>query len=170
MQNLNRDTLLPLLSLVCFTLALLAWTLASPVGSSPDEDYHQAMVYCASGDTNGCSADGVRYGHCYTMRPTTSGSCSQYKDLPAPISTQIKPDIPLTLYYNVTQFLVTDTLGQTTLSIRAMNAGLAMIAFFLALWLTTPVWRPHLFISLIICSVPSSLFFKAASTRAPGPL
>ena len=48
---------------------LAGWALASPVGSSPDEDYHLASIWCAQGDrelacdtTSGPSGDGVGYG------------------------------------------------------------------------------------------------------------
>ncbi len=33
-------------------VALAAWAVASPVGASPDEDYHLAMLYCALAKLN----------------------------------------------------------------------------------------------------------------------
>ena len=51
--------------LVGFFLFLAAWALASPVGSSPDEDYHLASIWCAQGDRDlACdtTGDGTSYG------------------------------------------------------------------------------------------------------------
>ena len=37
------------LSLVGFFLLLTSWSLASPIGSSPDDDFHLASIYCGNG-------------------------------------------------------------------------------------------------------------------------
>ena len=37
-------------------LGLAAWALASPVGSSPDEDFHIANIYCIA-DESTCRSD-----------------------------------------------------------------------------------------------------------------
>ena len=38
-------------------LALLSWGLSSPPGSSPDDDYHLASIWCAAGEVDGrCEA------------------------------------------------------------------------------------------------------------------
>lgn len=41
---------------VGFTLSLLAWAFASPVGSAPDEDFHIANIYCIH-DSSTCRSD-----------------------------------------------------------------------------------------------------------------
>ena len=43
-------------SLVSILCALVAWALASPVGSSPDEDFHIANIYCKA-DSSSCRSD-----------------------------------------------------------------------------------------------------------------
>jgi hypothetical protein len=43
----------PLLLLV----ALAAWAVASPVGAAPDDDFHLASIWCATGDESRCVVD-----------------------------------------------------------------------------------------------------------------
>lgn len=67
-------------------LALSAWALASPVGSSPDDDYHLASTWCASNeDTSMCQLvvddserrlpDSLLASPCYAFKPDMSASC-----------------------------------------------------------------------------------------------
>lgn len=67
-------------------VSLASWAFASPVGSSPDDDYHMASIWCAGGTNDLCregqtaterrvpyellSASG-----CYAFRPTESAAC-----------------------------------------------------------------------------------------------
>ena len=38
-------------------IALIAWSLASPIGASPDDDFHLASIWCAdAADTAACTA------------------------------------------------------------------------------------------------------------------
>lgn len=39
---------------LCGFIALSGWAVSSPVGSSPDDDYHLASIWCATGDSAGC--------------------------------------------------------------------------------------------------------------------
>lgn len=66
--------------------ALVAWALASPIGSTPDENFHLASVWCAKGDRQGfCeqsdASDERRVpvdflgAVCFAFHPETSGDC-----------------------------------------------------------------------------------------------
>lgn len=72
--------------LVLLALFLGAWAFASPIGSSPDEDYHLASIWCVQGDRDGAcevSADGrsvgippqVKNAPCFAFDETVSGAC-----------------------------------------------------------------------------------------------
>lgn len=70
--------------------ALTAWAFASPVGSSPDDDYHQTSIWCSHGDRAGICEPGkddqhrvvaweLRYNSlCFNFRPEVSGDCPTY--------------------------------------------------------------------------------------------
>ena len=162
-MNIARKTLvLASIATLCFVAAFYAWVIASPIGASPDEDFHQAMLYCAAGETDNCLSDGQRYGHCFSMRPTVPGSCRDYRHFDEPIASKIKINEPLTLYYAVGHFLVSDSLEGTTVNMRVMNSLLAVLMLGLSLALTATRYRPHLFIAIVVAAVPASLFFLSS--------
>lgn len=71
---------------VLLLLSLATWALASPVGSSADEDYHLASIWCAQGDRDGLCEPGddddqrrvpvaFNVARCYAFAPDVSGGC-----------------------------------------------------------------------------------------------
>jgi hypothetical protein len=78
--------LAPLLLLV----TLVAWAFASPVGSSPDEDYHLASIWCATGDDAACVHEpgdskatvpgALVDAACYAFHSERSGECQHELD------------------------------------------------------------------------------------------
>lgn len=159
-MNLNIKNIILICIAAClFFISLAVWTLASPVGSAPDEDFHQNMIYCAAGKSSACQENGSRYGHCYSMRPTVSGACKNYSDLKSPIATAISTNTVLPLYYKIAQLFVTETLGKSTINIRLMNASLAVLLGLISLLLTAKPYRLQTFLALVICSVPVGFFF-----------
>lgn len=143
----------------CLMIAMLVWTVASPVGSSPDEDFHQTMLYCAAGKTEQCYVNGTRYGHCYSMRPAVAGDCNNYKELTKPKATFVDYEKTMPLYYKTMSVLVGETLGQTTLRIRVANVIIAIIMAVLSVTLTCNKYKKAIGYALIVSSVPSGLFF-----------
>lgn len=56
-QSRHRRWNLVILAPVFALIALIAWAVASPIGSSPDDDYHLVSTWCALGDRPGlCEA------------------------------------------------------------------------------------------------------------------
>lgn len=77
--------LTPLLAL----LALIAWGLASPVGASPDDDFHLVSTWCASASPaancdegteayNRTVPESLLYSACYVPDATQSAGCQEY--------------------------------------------------------------------------------------------
>ncbi|HWH25497.1 MAG TPA: DUF2142 domain-containing protein [Pseudolysinimonas sp.] len=70
-------------------LGLVAWGLASPVGASPDDDYHLASIWCGAGVREGICEKGdasderrvpatlIEYSGCYAFKPAASADCPQ---------------------------------------------------------------------------------------------
>ncbi|WP_425280775.1 DUF2142 domain-containing protein [Leucobacter coleopterorum] len=67
-------------------LAFGAWALASPVGASPDEDFHLASIWCGSGEREGLCGpgstadsrmvpDNIERAICYAHEPDVSAAC-----------------------------------------------------------------------------------------------
>jgi hypothetical protein len=166
-QLLALGQALPILKLLlmcaCFWIALAAWALASPVGSSPDEDFHQTMIYCsASGDSALCLNNGVRVGSCYTMSPTVSASCSNDATNVLPSATKIDLLQTLPIYYKTMSYLIGQNLGETTINVRLANVTLAVLFAIFSVHLTHPSFKRPVAISWVISSVPVGIYFIAS--------
>lgn len=123
---------------VALLFALLAWAFASPVGSSPDEDYHLGSIWCAQGDRPGLcesTADpGVKLvpkavtmaAKCYAFHPERSGAC------PAADSQQLTETKRGTfndngyppVFYTTMSVFVGHDVAASVLAMRALNAVL----------------------------------------------
>jgi hypothetical protein len=131
----------------CAVLTVLVWAFASPVGSSPDDDFHQTSIWCpppieSSGCERGENSDGVTtvfvptpvIEGCYRYRPEQSAACpreraesesARYDDgqYPGP-------------YYHVMNLLVTDNAVRSLSAMRLLNGllavGLAALAIAVA--------------------------------------
>ena len=64
--------LIPLLAF----LSLSAWAVSSPVGATPDDDFHLASIWCGLGDRDGlCEDRGGDAGARYVPTPLTTATC-----------------------------------------------------------------------------------------------
>jgi len=79
-----------LIVIIAAAIAGMAWAVSSPIGSSPDEDFHLASIWCPPPvETSGCKVQTDAQGvtsvtliarvvaapACYAFHPDTSGSC-----------------------------------------------------------------------------------------------
>src|SRR5660397_90017 len=74
-------------------VALSAWALASPIGASPDDDFHLPSIWCADDARTDLSAPdpdhadlrlvlpGIR-ASCYVADETVSGACQEWRSDP----------------------------------------------------------------------------------------
>jgi Predicted membrane protein (DUF2142) len=69
-----------------------AWAISSPVGSSPDDDYHLASIWCAQGDKDQACQDtgltpakfivaagAVNSAFCFATKPEVTGECTAFE-------------------------------------------------------------------------------------------
>lgn len=144
-------------------IALLAWAFSSPVGASPDEDFHQINIYCsgASIDTK-CKAGGERYGHCYSMRPSVPADCGNYSNLSFPKSNDINSNQYPPVYYETMNWLVSDTVGRTTIYVRIANTTIAMFFLFFSVYFSHARLKITVLVSWVIASMPLGLYMIAS--------
>lgn len=166
--------LAPALALV----ALLAWSLASPVGSSPDDDYHLNSIWCA----NALKSDHCQPGTepdtrvvlqltdlspCYAQQPENSAVCL-YGYLRHPAATtesdrgnfggQYPP-----VYYSMMSLLVGPDVHGSAYLMRLLNVVL-FLGITVALALLLPADRRTMLIGgWIITTVPLGAFLLASN-------
>lgn len=86
LRRVPRSTAFAGLALAAFMIFLSAWAVASPIGASPDEDYHLASIWCAQGKRDGVcevSPDGnlrsiptaLTQANCFAFESGESAAC-----------------------------------------------------------------------------------------------
>ena len=171
-----------LVSLTCGLVALLCWALASPIGASPDDDFHLPSIWCGRGNVaNQCQvpADGSNvllpgpFGqgmYCYAFRNTVSAACQKsikdWKDttLTTPSRSNIISKLYPPGYYHVMSFFVSDNIKRSALRMRAFNCILAvcLLAILLRFARGSPIQFSVTW-TLLVASIPLGLFCVASN-------
>jgi hypothetical protein len=158
---------------VCMLVALLGWALASPVGASPDENYHLGSIWCGQGIRTGVCEPGESAAsrrlpsqlpsavRCYAFEPTQTPTCQpdlshpgELTDTEAVNASGLYPPV----FYWVASFFVGDDITVTVMAIRVFNA-------FFYIGIVTAVYllvgarlRRPLVLGALITAVPLGLF------------
>ncbi|MBX3087578.1 MAG: DUF2142 domain-containing protein [Cryobacterium sp.] len=163
-------TLTPLLALT----ALVAWALASPIGASPDDDYHQASIWCANPAKPWACAEGSTPQSrmvpaalvgtpCFAHRPDLSSDCqlAQFSlDADAKVETDRGNFVGAypPVYYLVQNLLVSPDIQLSIMLMRILNATI-FVAISLGLWLLLPIpRRSEIGLTWLVSSIPLGIF------------
>ncbi|MCL2471151.1 MAG: DUF2142 domain-containing protein [Propionibacteriaceae bacterium] len=129
------------LAIVGGVATAFAWAVASPVGSSPDDDYHMASIWCPAPLDRSCSvrtdARGVvevqvpaqvaKSSGCYSGDVTVSGACTtQIADVSVWTTRVNNGEYP-GLYYTVMHVFVGEDVYQSVMVMRAVNGAIAIV-------------------------------------------
>lgn len=156
---------------------LTVWASASPAGSSPDEHYHLASIWCGAGmEAPGrCelvpASNTVRVPRelsatwCHPHKPDESAACmgaapamdSPYGEFPTSYVNGITGNYPQA-YYAITGLLVTSNFTTSLFLIRLLNAAIFIALFFLILALSGSALRRALVLGWLVGVVPLGLF------------
>jgi hypothetical protein len=160
-------------------IALMAWALASPVGSSPDDDFHLASIWCANAANTAACKPGPTPGErvvplavhgaaCFARQPTVSAACAVKF-----LSQDSKPTVTTDrgsfqnnyppVYYATMSLLVGASIPVSVLLMRLLNIVL-LIGITTALYVLLPrARRPALLWGWILSTLPLGLFLIASN-------
>lgn len=156
-------------------IALLSWGFASPVGSSPDDNFHLASIWCGLGERPGlCEASGdpdtrlvpsaIVSATCYAFAPEQSAACwDPTKSGLAEAGWLNTQRLYPPLYYAVMGTLASPDIQTSALLMRALNAALSVGLLTAAFWALPRRLRPALVVSALATSVPLGLFILASN-------
>lgn len=161
--------------LLVSVIAFGSWALSSPVGSSPDEDFHLASIWCGGGSREGlCELEefngarlipsNIEQTKCFAQKPEQSGAC-QGEMVAAPITALTKStrvnsgsQYPSGFYY-WTSLLTDNNLTVSALQVRLANSIL-FVALGISVWLLSPrSVRTGLVLGTALSLVPLGMFF-----------
>ncbi len=163
----NRAFRWSAVAVVAAILSLTAWAASSPVGSSPDDDYHNVSIWCGQGFRDGLCEEGANGGSvvsetlranylCFSSRPENSGACE-------PSSLYLETfrvnagENPRLFYWSMSWFSGQD-IGASVLTVRLVNSIIIVSLFAFAIFFLPLQLRRMPLISLLLTSVPLGLF------------
>ncbi len=152
-------------------VSLVAWGFSSPIGSSPDDDYHLASIWCGAGIREGLCEAGdnpnerrvpatlLEFSGCYAFDANQSASCPQK---PASVLVNssrgnFEANYPPIFYGTLSIFAGPDV-ATSVLFMRAFNA-LLFVGFSTALFFTLArSRRGPLLLGSLVTIVPLGMF------------
>lgn len=169
--------LLAVLLVVAVIAASLAWVVSSPVGSSPDEDFHVGSMWCPPPvDESGCvlsEEDGKtavmvpqtaarRFVTCYVLNSNASARCTleASDDIAAPTSRWDDGNYPWG-YYQFAHLFVQHSTNRAVLALRAFNALLAIGLLGAIIALADSGLRRAISVALTVAWLPMGFYFIA---------
>jgi hypothetical protein len=162
-------------AIVSAILTLSGWALSSPIGSSPDDDYHLANIWCGQGFREGlCEKDinpifikvpATTFSNsvCFQFDEDKSGACPYDNSLkPFPRSNAVENLYP-PLYYWSMSWLATKDIAASTIAMRITNSILAVLTFSLVILLLPHHLRRVPLVSLLVSALPLGVFLIAST-------
>lgn len=178
-MNVIRRIPIIALAPVLVVISLGSWAYASPVGSSPDDDFHLASIWCAEGARGDfCQAgpsaseryipEAVRQAACYARHPAVSAACQLpffAEPLRADTLTErgsFANNYP-PLFYATMGLLVVPDVETAALLMRFLNIALFVGLVTVTFLLLPRYRRPSLVWGWTLTTVPLGLFLIASN-------
>lgn len=156
------------ISIVSAIMTLGAWAFASPIGSTPDDDYHLVSIWCGQGFRDGLCEEGseprevvvretlMTYPFCYAGKPDETGECEE-TELFAPTTRSNGGENPRVFYW-VMSWFASDDLTASIISIRFFNAIIMVLGFAAVVFALPRHLRRVPVVSAVSIAVPLGLF------------
>lgn len=167
---------------VALAMVAFTWAIASPLGSSPDDNFHLNSIWCAwDREGSGCEVVGPdedprqqlvdvpalqsAMPWCYAFKPTQSAACQSDPAVVIPAD-QIRSPANVSLYpkgyYALMRALVGDDAQRSIIMMRLVTAGTSALMLWAAamLFARPERWRVGLF--TLVATVPLGLFVFAS--------
>ncbi|MGV8876249.1 MAG: DUF2142 domain-containing protein [Rhodoglobus sp.] len=157
--------------------ALVAWALSSPVGSSPDDDFHLTSIWCATGNSSYCAPSGdegtrlvppaVADPACFAYDAEKSAACQNQLDFSSGAIEETNrgnfaggyPEV----YYGTMSLFVGPDVQASVLAMRLVNITL-FIGLGIALYLLLPVKRRQIVVwQWALTTMPLGLFVLSST-------
>lgn len=159
--------------LLSFVLALSAWGLSSPVGSSPDDDFHLASIWCSSLDTELC-VEGSSSTSRQVSTQLLNASCFAYKSEDS-AACQTEQNVFTTskltesdrgnfsglyppVFYSAMHLVASKDVQSSTVLMRVMNSLIFVALGAILVMLIPRSQRKTILITLSVTLVPLGMF------------
>lgn len=177
----DRRRRIGVFALVVLAVAALggSWTLASPIGSAPDDGFHLASIWCSPTSRGACDDLGFSYAagktfvdipaevgpesYCYVYDPTKSAGCQDDIETGSTERTVANDGIYPVVFYSVMGLAVGDSPVDSALLARMLSWFLCF-GLLLAGWRVLPrIRRREYLLILLVLAVPHTIFLYAST-------
>ena len=152
-------------------VALLGWAISSPVGATPDEDYHLASIWCGQGfRENYCepaTAENERVvpetllkaSQCFAFAPAQPAGCIEYSSEPTISTSRVNSNSSYPpIFYWANSWFVSGNIEISVLLMRIFNALIFVVPLgILALFSKISI-RKSLLMGTLVTLIPLGMF------------
>jgi hypothetical protein len=159
---------------VAALLTLFAWAASSPVGSAPDDDFHNASIWCGQGIREDLCEIGTQPGTvsvpgtlvtnyaCFASQPNNSGTCPEQVNLVETIrANNLGSVYPPVYYWTLSWFASTDV-TQSIIGMRFLNSIIAVSLLLVTLLALPKHLRRVPLFGYLASSIPLGVFLTAS--------
>lgn len=170
-KSATRWTAIGIASAILF---LGSWSLSSPIGSSPDDNFHNPSIWCGQGFRDGLCQDSNVLGHvdvaqtliqndlCYSRDATKSGACAESLVMTPTAHVNIVMNLYPDFYYWTMSWLASEDLTTSILSMRLANVIIAVaLLSILVIYLPSHLKAMPL-LGFLLSSIPLGVFLAAS--------
>lgn len=155
-------------------LALLGWSFASPIGASPDDNFHQVSIWCAPGERPGlCETTQnpdersvlsvlANSSACYAFLPEHNGNCEPALSGMSTTGHGNFIGMYPPVYYSVMSIFSSDDIQTSILLMRVFNSLLAVSLITSLYVLLDRRLRAPMLWSLLLTAIPMGIFLVAS--------
>jgi hypothetical protein len=163
------------IAIISAILTLSGWALSSPIGSSPDDDYHLPSIWCGQGFRDGLcekdtSLDLVQVPYttfsnsvCYQFNENQSGACPYDSSLAAFSRSNLLNTLYPPVYYWSMSWFASEDIAASTIAMRIVNSILAVIGFTVLILALPHHFRRIPIVTLVMTSLPLGVFLIAST-------
>lgn len=177
---MSRRTVIGSILVVAFFGMLVGWAVSSPVGASPDDDYHLASIWCSPfSDSHPCTevtdvvgsptllvpSTVVAAHSCFAFQPEITADCVETSASGERMTDRINQIQRLypAGFYTIHSVFATSDFTSSVLRMRLFNAFIASALVALLLILCSPAIRASALLAIPVMVVPTGLFIVAST-------
>ena len=162
------------IAIVALFVSLACWGFSSPIGSTPDENFHLVNIWCAGGFQEGrCEKDvlGSDYALtpsfnseklvCFRFLPETSAACQanlRSEEISSLTASVVQKSFYPPVFYRVMNKFVTSDIPRSVLAMRMFNAFMYACLLFSVIYLSQPSLRQAVIIGHLVTVIPLAMF------------
>jgi hypothetical protein len=162
-------------SLIASIFAISSWAVSSPVGSSPDDDFHLPSIWCGQGIREDlCEVDDregwyqiplmtMANSSCFAFAKEVSGVCHYDNSLAGQFHLNLSRNLYPPAFYWTMSWMASPDIPTSTILMRVFNGLFSILLMVLLLVALPKHFRRAPFLALVVTFVPLAIFLTSST-------